>query len=76
MKSKLVIYLRGGIRAESIVINRKQFYTEPGVLHTVELIAQTIDNTKDVDGAPTRRLSENETIYSFDEVGMHTYYRL
>ena len=46
------------------------------MLHTVELIAQTIDNTKDVDGAPTRRLSENETIYSFDEVGMHTYYKL
>ena len=63
-----VIYLNGGIKAESIVVRRKQFYVEPGEFHTVELIAQTIDNTKEVDGAPTRRLSENETIYYFDEV--------
>lgn len=61
----LFFRLRGGLGAESRVLRREQFYAAPGELHTVELMLQTVDNTKDVDGPPTRTLAQNETVYEF-----------
>ena len=60
----LFFRLRGGLGAESRVLRRRQFYgAAPGELHTVELMLQTVDNTRDVDGPPSRTLSQNETVY-------------
>ena len=64
---RLVLRLRGGIRAQSDVLRRRQFYASPTELHTVELLLQTVDNTERVDGNPTLRLAENETVYTLDD---------